>query len=263
MYKKSLYVVLFSIFLGISWAYADKPPEGEGWNYISKEKRTVSGYSLSLIPEFSGRAVLLDEVSRDRPKTSMEVLYKMPLPDRQTGNDPVLLFIFNSLNRISGMEGILYYSARKKSMVPYLTKSYVVKKPGSKVPLKDPVFQELPEKASFKIYQKDTTFGSNWYNVNLTVYRDSVHFSMTNSRKMKYMFIPILGEGEVSIDFVVVLKENCLIFYVLTRFDREKHVKVLGQDVYLPGFFDHRVSALQGWFAREIYRKPVPGMIAQ
>ena len=260
MFKKALSFCLVS-FLGISLLYAEKPPEAEGWNYISKEKRTVSGPYPELIPEFHGKNGLLDEIKKDSPKTLVEVKYVMPLPGTHKEEQTLLLFLFNSLNRISHMEGIQYYSSRKKGMVKYLSKSCVVDKTGSKVPVADKSFSTLPKTLRYTVYQKDTSFGSNWYTVVLNVFENSIHFSMTNTSRMKYMFIPIMGEGEVTIDFVVVLQDNSVILYALTRLDQEKRVKVFGQSIYLPGFFDHRISAMQSWFAKEVYQNPVPGAV--
>ncbi len=245
-------------FLLTSFLYGQKPPEGDGWNYLLKEKKVISGADLTLLPDFSEREMFLESVIVNNPKTSLEMLYTMPLPD---GNSDLLLFLFNYLNKFSLMEGIDYYSSRKGGMVPYLARSFLVEKPGRKKALPDPFYTALPSEISYTVFQKDSTFGSNWYNVEIKVYDDAIWLSMTNTNLMWYYFLPVLKAGGLKIDMIVIPGEGNLKFYTLSQLQEEARKEVLGISIYLPGAFDHRVSALQGWFAKQIYSSPLPGQI--
>jgi len=255
---KLLPVVFTFFILSIVPAFSEKPPEGEGWNYITKGKNTAKGSSLSLLPAFSMREKVLQSVKENNPEMSIEMYYKMPLP--KTGNGDLFLFLFNRLNRFSSMKGIKYYSANKDRMTTYLEKCYLVSKKGGKDPVTDPVFTRLPDKIEFKIYQKDTTFGSNWYSVRTIVSEDAIWLRMVNITRMRYFFIPIMKPGDIIIDIIIIPRGDGLELYTLSQLKKAVSV-VFGKKIYLPGVFDHRVSAIQGWFARQIYSNPVPGML--
>ncbi len=259
MTKYRIYISLAVVFLLSSVSvFGEKPPEGDGWNFLSKEKKVISGSDLTLLPEFEESIEFLESVKRNNPRTSLEMLYTMPLPE---ANEDLFLYLFNYLNKFSLMEGIDYYSSRKGGMVPYLDKSFLVEKAGSKKPLSDPFYTVLPGEISYTVFQKDSTFGSNWYNVDIKVYEDAVWLSMTNTGLMWYYFLPVLKAGGLKIDMIVIPGKENLKFYTLSQLQEEARKEVLGISIYLPGAFDHRVSALQGWFAKQIYSNPRPGQI--
>jgi uncharacterized protein DUF6675 len=255
---KHLSVMVIIYFLSSVCLFADRPPEWEGWHYTSKEKSTSKDTTLVLLPDFDERNELIQSVQLNSPEMSLEMLYEMPLPD--INGEELFLFLFNRLNSFSSMKGIKYYSANKDRMTLYLEDCFLVLKKGKKTPLENPVYSELPEEINFVIYQKDTTFGSNWYNVTTKVSEDVIWLSMTNISTMKYLFFPIMGKGDIKIDIIIVPEENSIKLYTLSQLKKAVS-KVLGKKIYLPGVFDHRVSAIQGWFAQQIYSNPFPGQI--
>ena len=256
MKQLSMIVIIF-LFSSVC-LFAERPLEWEGWHYISKEKSTTKELSLSLLPDFEGRDEVIQSLIVNAPEMSLEMLYEMPLPD--TGGEEMFLFLFNHLNSFSSMEGIEYYSANKDRMTLYLEKCFLVKKKGKKTPIENPVFSQLPDEIDYVIYQKDTTFGSNWYSVTTKVSEDALWLSMTNIGSMKYFFIPIMGKGDIKIDIIIIPDGDTIKLYTLSQLKKAVS-NVLGKKIYLPGVFDHRVSAIQGWFAHQIYSEPVPGQI--
>ena len=257
MIKLFLYIIFISIF-AIVPSFAERPLEWEGWNFISKEKNTAKPLPLILLPDFTVSNKLLQSVLSNNPELSIEMLYEMPFPE--TGGEDLYLFLFNRLNSFSSMKGIQYYSTNKDRMTLYLEKSYAVAKKGSKKSVNDPVFTTLPKESSFIIYQKDTTFGSNWYSVNIELLDDAIWLRMTNVSRMKYFFIPVMNPGDVIIDIIIIPGKDRLQLYTLSQL-RKSVREILGKKIYLPGVFDHRVSAIQGWFAHQIYTEPIPGQI--
>lgn len=257
MWKLLSGIVLVSI-LSTASLFAERPPEWEGWHYLSKEKNTTKGTTLSLLPGFEGREEVIQSVIKNDPELSLEMLYEMPLPD--TWGEEMFLFLFNHLNSFSSMEGIEYYSANKDRMTLYLEECFLVEKKGKKTALDNPVYSKLPDEINYIIYQKDTTFGSNWYSVTTKVSKDAIWLSMTNISSMKYFFIPIMRKGDIRIDIILIPDGDTLKLYTLSQLKKAVS-KVFGKKIYLPGVFDHRVSAIQGWFAHQIYSDPVPGQI--
>ncbi len=254
-------ILFFLLLFSPGLLFAEKPPEGSGWNYLEKKTLVTHGPEVVLLPEFSGRKVVLDSITENNPVTSIEMLYQLPLPPIAETETDLRLFIFNQLNKFSTMEGLEYYSSRKGGMVPYLAKSFVVSKKGSKKPLPDPLYEKLPESIRYVLYQKDTVFGSNWYNVDVRVFGDALWLKMTNVSAMKFYIFPLLPPGGLTINMVIVPRKDKLLFYAVSQLQEEERKTILGIGVYLPGAFDHRISAMEGWFARQVYPNPVPGRI--
>lgn len=255
---KQLSVIVIIIFLSTVWLFAERPPEWEGSHYFSKEKSTTKETRLTLLPYFEGRDELIQSLIVNSPEMSLEMLYEMPLPD--TKGEEMFLFLFNRLNSFSSMEGLEYFSANKDRMTLYLEECFLVEKKGKKKALENPVFTQLPEEINYIIYQKDTTFGSNWYSVTTKVFEDAIWLSMTNISSMKYFFIPIMGKGDIKIDIIIIPDGDTIKLYTLSQLQKAVS-NILGKKIYLPGVFDHRVSAIQGWFSHQIYSNPVPGQI--
>ncbi|MBI9102602.1 MAG: hypothetical protein JEY99_09315 [Spirochaetales bacterium] len=245
-------------FVITSHLWAERPPESEGYNFLSKEKYLSEGTELQLLPEFSGKVAFFQRLEALEPERCLEMLYTMPLPD--TNGEELLLFLINNINSISTMSGLEYYSNTKGNMTLYLEDCFLVQKKGSKKELSDNSYNTLPGEVEFIIYQKDTKFGANWYEVNIDVTGDAIVFSMTNINTMRYMFFPVLGVGGIHIDLILTPRADVLELYAIAQM--ETAIKeIFGQKIYLPGVFDHRMSAIQGWFARQIYENPVPGQI--
>jgi len=250
-----LTIILFSTSILL---FAVKPPEGEGWNYYEKEKVVISGSSLTLLPNFMNRNEVLESVVNNNPNECLEMLYTMPLPEE---DENLYLFLFNKLTNFHLMEGVNYFSSSKGGMIRYLEKSFIVSKKGSKKPIEDTIYNSLPTDTSFFIYQKDSTFGSNWYKVTINVYEDAIWLSMTNINRMWYYVLPLIPSGGLKIDMIIVPKKDKLYYYTLSQLPKYKQRVIFGMGINLAGAFDHRVSALQGWFARQIYTDLVPGQI--
>jgi len=113
---------------------------------------------------------------------------------------------------------------------------------------------------NFVLYQKDTTFGANWYDVTSRLNSRVIRLTMTNLNRMWYLIIPAMAPGGIKIDLVIIPGTETLQFYALCQMKQQVD-EVFGKKIYLPGVFDHRVSAIQGWFARQIYPRAVPGQL--
>jgi hypothetical protein len=239
-------------------SFAEKPPEGEGWEYYSKTKNSVQGTEIKLLPSFDQAAAVLQDLYDQDPAMSIELHFTMPLPE--TGGEDIMDFLFSKLQAISTMEGIEYYSANNDAMTLYLERCFLVEQKGRQKQVPDPVFVTPPAFWQATVFQEDTTFGKNWYDLQMTVSRDAIRMRLKNVTTMRYFFFPIMGEGGVVIELIIIPGEETLQFYALSQLETSVR-QVLGKKIYLPGVFDHRVSAYQSWLAKRIYSDPRPGII--
>ncbi len=233
--------------------WAEYPPEKEGINYISKELSFVEETDQPvLLPLFEGAEEIRAGLRSQKPSGIVELLYTMPLPP--IDQEYRQLSILQALSQISTLQGIEYFSGSRQAMYLYLEEAYVVEdtKKKQKKPIADPVFDSLPSGAvSLAVYQRDTTFGDIWYNTTFQVTKDAVLLSMVNKSTIWIKKIyPAMSEGRLIINVVVIPQKEELVFYALASY---RLGFTFGIDLSLGESFDHRVSALQGWFARQIY----------
>lgn len=247
--KTIVLLIVFSL-LAVSAVSAKKPPERKGVNYSERELNYIEeSADVSLLPDFEGSADLRSKLKDFDPSGVVELLYTMPLPD--TKGQDMMLYILQHVAKISTMEGIEYYSGSRKAMYPYLEKNYVVATRRGTKKVDDPVFHTLPdEPVNLYVFQDDTTFSKAWYDVSYEVTGDAIHLSLTNTSVIRYKMFPVMREGRLKIDLIVIPRENDLLFYGSAAF---KIGSTFGIDLKLDKSFDHRMSALQVWFSNQCY----------
>lgn len=253
-----IYFTITILLLAVLPLFAEKPPEGEGWSFYSKEKSSVDGAGITLLPDFDQKEDVLIDLLANDPAMSIELLYSMPLPE--TGGKEIIPFLFDRLQSISTMEGLEYYSANRDAMTVYLEKCYLVERPGRKGAVDDPEFSHVPDLWEAIVYQRDNTFGNNWYSLEMTNTEESIRMKLTNAQDMRYFIFSILNPGGVVIELILIPREDSLQFYAVSQLEIKSR-EVFGKKIHLPGVFDHRVSAYQSWIAKRIYDNPVPGQI--
>ena len=258
MRTKGSYFSIMIIFLMGSLTLSAKPAEAYGWNYISRDKNVTKGSSLVLLPEYSGRERLQTKVDASSPEICLELLYTMPFPEDSASTSEMHEMLLQAMTNLESLSGLKYYSSRNKDMTLYLKECFPVPEEGSRKKIKELPAMDAQGNMSLVLYQKDVSFGANWYDVQLEQDTDYIHLSLTNINTVKYLFIPAMHTGGLSIDMCAVIREDKFLFYIVCQMEQEE-VHVLTKKVYLPGFFDHRISAYQGWIARQLYKNPEPG----
>ncbi|MDA3956387.1 DUF6675 family protein [Oceanispirochaeta sp.] len=227
----------------------------KGSHYLDRELNFVEDSPVvSLMPDFESKSRLEEELRRFEPSGVVELLYTMPLPELKNSEgskEDMLLHILQSMSAISTLEGIEYWSGSRKKMYLYLEEAYVVEKNKSSKKSADPVFTTLPdEPRTISVFQKDTTFGKAWYDVSYEVRNDSIRLSMINTTTIRYKFFPVLRDERLLIELIVIPREKDLLFYGLAAF---RLGNTFGIEMKLDESFDHRMSALQTWFADQTY----------
>ena len=245
-------ILILSVFslLVLTTVSAEAPPERWGLNYSERELNFVEESSnVKLLPDFDGSGDIKSGLQSFDPSGVVELLYTMPLPE--TGGKDMKLHILQSVAQISTMEGVKYWSGSRQAMYPYLEKNYVVATRRGTKKIDDPVFESLPAEAMpLTVFQKDTTFSKAWYDVTYKVSDDAIHLALTNTSVIRYKMFPVMRERRLKIDLIVIPRENDLLFYGSAAF---KLGNTFGIDLHLDQSFDHRMSALQTWFAEQCY----------
>jgi hypothetical protein len=188
-----------------------------------------------------------------RPGMFIETLVLLPWSGDRSG---LPLRLYNELGAVSTQEGLEYISYnRGNKLYPLITKSWYVKSFREKTKkLPDPVVSVIPAEEIRTVYQKDTTFGSNYYRYVYRYENGAIGLEITNHSDMLVMgLVPVAKPEELFIHFFIMpVEEGILCHTVAFIRNPPKQEKVLGYDVNVIGSFDKRLRVVLGWYKKRL-----------
>ncbi len=209
----------------------------------------TDGVDLELGPQIPGLENTRSALEDMQPKIGVEALFL--LRDRLAGDDEEERdrALYNIFRSVSTMEGIEYYSATRERMRIFYKESYAVEGPDSREPLPDPTVSEVPRRDRVHVYQRDSSFGRNVYEVEYVRREDAYLMSMTNLTRMYYGILPVVARENLETHLTVVETEEGYLFYgasgvsVISLFGLEDRAK---------DSFYNRIEALYRWFRSRV-----------
>ena len=206
-------------------------------------------YGLDDTPQVSTRfaPAFTDEIRDDLlaldPKIGVEVVFLVEAPASIHSVDADLL---TTLRAFSTMEGIEYYSASRDRMRTLFYDSYVIAGPDDTRPLPDPVVREISEREVLHVYQRDSSFGRNVYEITYVTHGEAVRLRMQNLSRMYYQgIIPAVGPDQLGLNLVVYPLGDHLLFYGNSA---ARPATLLGMEERVQRSFYNRLVALYRWF---------------
>jgi hypothetical protein len=197
-----------------------------------------------LAPGFSEQ--IREDLDSAEPRLGVEVLFLAPAPDGPAAGP----LVFNTLQKISTMAGIEYYSQSRGRMRTLFYESYVIDDPDNRNRLPDPVSSVVPARDRLYVFQRDSSFGRNVYQLDYRVDGEIIFLTMTNLTRMLYQgFIPAVGPEQLVFHIIVEPIEDELLFYgnsaanAPTAFGIEDRIQMS---------FYNRIVALYNWFTGEV-----------
>jgi hypothetical protein len=111
--------------------------------------------------------------------------------------DVSLLDIYNALGNIGDLRGRVYNSAtRKQSVVLFEEANRIVSdRQITEIPDPPPA-KTLPNNETVFIKLKDINFGNTYYRAEMALIQNGLRYTLTNFRKMSYLFFPIIKEDK-------------------------------------------------------------------
>lgn len=183
------------------------------------------------------------------PSIGVEVLFLRP-GFEEGGSTEIDLRTYNILRSISTMEGIEYYSASRERMRTLFYESYVISSPDSRERQPDPLLSSIPAESSIFVYQRDSSFARNVYEIRYTVEPGEVWVSMENLTPLLYRgLVPALGKSALQIHLVVRPIGDYLLFYGNAGTDP---IGLLGMEERAGTSFYNRLVALANWFSHQL-----------
>ena len=224
--------------------------EGELTRYIY-EGDTLRFFPI--LPE-QMRASILSDIDEIEPTVGVESLFLMETPGLTASNlngagSTAMLEIYNTLRRISTLEGVQYYSASRQRMRTFFKEAYVIADESSRERLPDPLVDQIPGDATVFIHQRDLTFGKN---ISEGVYRYSgrvINLSLTNLQIMRYALIPFIQPRDMQTHMIILPMEGYIGFYGYCGVET---ISFLGIEKSKSDSFYNRMKALFSWFQENL-----------
>lgn len=220
-----------------------------GFNrFFTNDSRAVHLPAVNLSGDLIEAAYSIDYV------VGVESLYLIPWKEVSSEltalpRPEFLLEVYNILRSISSLEGIEYYSASRERMRTLFAEAWAVKSPEDKQKIADPLVEHIPDRDTIFIHQKDLTFGKNISKVEYQRGEQSFRMNIVNLTTMTYMFFPIVGKENMSMQLLIVPSREGVLFYGLNTVD-VMDLKIFHNK--MRDSFTNRMVALYNWFLSQL-----------
>ncbi len=194
-----------------------------------------------LAPAFANEITM--DVETIDPTIGVEVLFLVdsPLPANE-----ITLPVFHTMQAMSTMEGIRYYSASRERMRTFFHESYVIDDPDNRERVPDPKTPRVPNRSTIHVFQHDSSFGKNVYELDYEVENEAMLLQMTNLTQMYYKrVLPALGPEQLQMHLVVRPLGDKLLFYGTSA---ARPGFLFGMEDRVVRSFYNRLVALHDWF---------------
>lgn len=244
---------LLSAFPGLDVFTA--PIDEENRNNLLEEgnisRSTDDGEPLAWLPNHPLAWKITGLADEMDPGLIVEIINFIPM--EHNSREDIIVDIMNQFLAVSEQEGITYYSSSRKKDMVLIEESFAVKKAGSKKSVDDPTFSIFPDTRESYIYQKDSSFGGNYFLYRSQIYQDGAFMTSTNQSKMNVMGFFTVARPEENIMAYVLLpcEEGLYIYTAVLVKDPPSQERIMGVPIYIEGFFKKRVNKIVEWFASE------------
>ena len=218
--------------------------------HLTDKYREYSNGEIQLMPESTLSETVRQNIVNHGTQFLIEIVYVLPvLPIEMTSLQTLAALLLD----IRSLEGIEYWSGGRGRMYPYIKKSYRVEENRSRTPLPSPGLDNGERTVEFIQFQKDTSFGANWYQVNLEIGSDSILLKTLNLTDLKAFTKKTADSEGVLLQIMIVPGDDETLMYCAVSL---KEFPPIGwSQGGIAGSFNHRVSALEAWFADRVFGK--------
>ncbi len=183
------------------------------------------------------RAAIVDH----NPRFGFEVLGRIETADTTA------LEVYNALLAVSTLEGITYHSASRETIRTFYHESYAVD--ARRARIDDPVADGSPDSREVAVFQRDATFGRNYYAYECTFTGDTITLTATNTSTMTYGILPLIRAGNFATHVIVLIESDAVVFYGVGAV---RTLPVFGLEDRVAASFASRIRAVFAWFSDSI-----------
>jgi hypothetical protein len=216
-----------------------------------KLTRSAAGAeNLLFVPWVAARKTVRAAIDAVQPTLVVELLAWERFEQDGLETPEGRLRIHNTLRAVSRLEGLHYYSASRRRVHLLYRTSHRIAAPSVRDRMPDPVVNVAPAAQTFWVYQDDTTFGANVFEITYEDGPEYVLMRAANTTVMRSLLLPVVRSGGMVSQFIIVPWGNEVLFYAVAA------ARLVGPWASSLGAaqvsFTNRVSAMWDWFRAQI-----------
>jgi hypothetical protein len=241
------------VFADSLYSRLDGIDDGDRRRLINRgaiKKDLDSWRDVELIPNHELSEDIEDHLRDARPNVLSETLILI----RRGVTDAEYLELYNSLRRVSELDGIEYYNPEKDKWHPLFTSSFRVPDEESDRRLPDPVVTTIPQRDRILVRQGLPPFGETVSRYTYTSRHEAVHFHGENLTRITYRGFPVVGPEEMITHFLLIRESNYLLVYGVGGAQVFNFLGLLSG--VIENSFTSRTTGLFDWYSQE-YLEPL------
>ncbi|MDR2521819.1 MAG: hypothetical protein LBC72_04605 [Spirochaetaceae bacterium] len=163
--------------------------------------------------------------------------------------------IYNALKNLDMLEGRTYYSTTRKRSIPLFQEAsrIVSEKNYRKMPDTIPA-EKMPREEIRYMRLKDSNFGNCYYRADVSEAGHGIRFSLTNFKTVHFLFVPVIKENDLYIDYYIEPAADGVILYGLIGV----RASPLAENyVDIPSAIVKRIEVINGWITDGLRSKNV------
>jgi len=152
---------------------------------------------------------IVGNVLNTNPGYFVESIYVIP-------GTTSFLDIYNALGKIRDLKGRLYRSSTRGKEIPLFEDATRITSERNTTAIPDPApAAVLPKTETVHVRLKDVNFGNTYYRAEMSLTENGLIYTMTNSRNINYMLVPVMKEGRfIARLYIEPIAEGILIYSV-------------------------------------------------
>jgi hypothetical protein len=214
--------------------------EGEISRVVKKDELPV------FIPEMIQKNRIITEIKENEPTIGVEILLLYRENGETTNKgEGDLVSLYNTLQAISTLKGIEYYSASRERMRIFYKDAYVIESPDNKKRKEDPVFDFVPVQSELFAFFKDSSFGNYVCHVEYFYSQGSFVMEMENLDQIWYTVVPIIKPHDLKSYIIIIPQKNYILFY---SFSCLRTINLFNMAEKRIASLYNRIKAIYSWF---------------
>ncbi|MDR0706982.1 MAG: hypothetical protein LBF60_03770 [Treponema sp.] len=163
------------------------------------------------------------------------------IPSKKT----TILTIYNAIQNVRDLKGMLYHSATKAADVPLFEDATRIKSDKDTSALPDPPQAAVaPSAETWYVRLKDANFGNSYYRVDIAANSRAIVCTLTNFRDLSFLFVPVIKKENFIAQIYLEPVVNGLVIYSVASADVSDF---FASKIHVPSAVQKRLEVIKRW----------------
>ena len=264
--KRIIVIISFLLILGLFQVAAEELQESsallagldksvldmlEKNNHVFRYDEELSGNLY--VPATTGAGEIRRLERNLNPEVMVEALYRIPYPDGfNPEEENILDSLYELSHRVSSINGVKYFSVRRKKYAVLFTDVYAVSDPVSGKKIDDPVPGSADYHDTLYLHMKENAMGSSYYRIEYDKREGMFTIKMVNESNLGFI-VSVVNPSDMNIVLQVIpCSDSILVYgYCGVVLQNDDLVNFLLDPYYA---FYRRMTAMETWLYNNLHR---------